>query len=402
MPTFQYKAKQRDAQAVTGQVLADNKEEAIEKVNQLGLIPVSIEELRDGTANKSVVRNGSVNTKTLYRFTRQLSHLVKAGVPLLRAMELVTIQLRHPYFQHVLQSISSAVRDGQSFSEALAEYPKIFSPLFVTMVKAGEESGNLKESLGDMAAYLQRQEEINGKVRMAMVYPALMALMGALTVIFILTFVMPKLTGLFQNLGQALPMATQVVMAVSDFMVHWWLFVVVLVLVLVVGLRRWGQTKNGQSARSQLVLSLPLLRDFALKVEMTRFCSTLALLLKSGVPIVRAIELTIPVVGNELIGEQLKKCQADLVAGRSLGESLRQASLLPVMISHMISVGEETGSLGETLRDIVETYAQETDDAIKVMTTLLEPVMIVVIGGVIGFIVVAMLLPVFSLDMFAR
>ena len=403
MSVFQYKAKNKQAQTVTGQITAENREEAIEKINQLNFIPVSIEELKAQTAGRrAVFVSRRVTNKTLYFFTRQLVNLLKAGVPLLRALEVIIVQMKDPYLQEVLQQIITGIREGHPLSDCLGGYPQIFSSLYVTMVKVGEESGNLKETLFDTAQYLKRQEEITTKVKTAMIYPALMAIVGVGTIFFILTFVLPKLTGLFTSVGQELPLPTKIVIALSDFLINWWPWLGLGIVCTIAFFKKWSQSKAGQLFGSQMILGLPVIKDFSIKIELTRFCSTLGLLLKSGVPIVRAIQLSIPVVGNELIRAELVKCQEKLVAGGSLGESLKQAAYVPPMVGHLLVVGEETGSLAETLRDIVENNEQETNETIKVITTLMEPLMILVIGTVVGFIVIAMLLPIFALDMFAR
>jgi type II secretory pathway component PulF len=401
MARYQYRAKNKEAQTIVGQILAESKEDAVEKINQLGLVPVSIEE---GTAEfkKRTVRAHGITVKEIYLFSHQLASLLKAGVPILRALETIASQVRDPYFQGVIASISLGIRGGKSFSDCLLEYPNIFSLLYATMIKAGEESGRLRESVVAMAEYLRTQNELMAKVRMAVIYPSLMMLFGLGTVIFILTYVMPQITRLFVDLKQTLPLPTVVVMAISGFLVKYWTVSALALLIIIGMLKKWASSFAGQVALSHLTLRIPGVGSFWLKVEMARFCRTLELLLQSNVTLIRAMQLSIPIVKNESIREQLTKCQEDILSGRSFGASLKERHVIPPLIGEIVTVGEESGLLWETFHEIANDYEQQTSESVKVMATLLEPLMIVVVGSMVGFIVLAMLLPIFQLDVFAR
>ena len=402
MPIFYYKAKKKSAETVAGRIAADNKGDAVEKIHRLDLVPIAIEEEGAGVLRTGALGLGRIKPADLYHFTRQLSGLLKSGLPLLRALEVIARQIKRPAFQRMIENIHFGVKEGRTFSDGLTEHPKVFSSFYVTMVKAGEESGNLKAILTDLAHYLRSQSEIVSKIRTAVAYPMLMAVFGAGTVCYVLTSVMPRIASLFQNLEQDLPWPTQVVMQASAFLLEQWPWLAV-ALVVILGLwNSWAKTKEGLLFKSQIRLSLPFLGELGLKAEMARFCRTLELLLKSGIPIVKAIHLAIPVVGNILIRDQLTTCLEELVAGRSLGDSLRAASRVPPLLGELIAIGEESGSLGTALGDIAESYEQEVNEAIKVMTALLEPLMIIVVGAMIGFIVMAMLMPVFHLDIMTR
>lgn len=404
MPIYNYKAKLKNAETVLGEVEAQTKQEAVDKINQMGLTAVHVAEAGHANVEKAAaaVRPRRISSKELYLFSRQLANLTRSGIPILRTLELIGNQNKNSYFKYVIENIRAGVREGRNFSDCLAEYPKIFSNLYVVMVKAGEESGNLKETVSDMANYLQEQEEIASKVRSAAAYPIFMLLFGIGTLIYMLTGVLPKITEIFSNFNQELPVPTQIVIAISDFLIHQWMWVVLAVVLLVAAVLQWDKTKSGRLYKSQVKLHLPLFGPFWLKAELARFCRTLQLLLKSGIPIVRAIQLSIPIVENDVIQAELQKCQDDLLAGRSLGLSLKDAKYVPPMLGDLIIVGEESGSLSSTLNDISRTYEQETNETIKLMTTLIEPAMILLVGSMLGMIVIAMLLPIFQLDVFAR
>ena len=402
MPIFQYKAKNKSAETVLGQINANNKKDAIEKVHHLGLTPVIVSEGNLSVKERGKTRIGHVKSKEVFLFSRQLVSLLKAGIPILRALELLSQQTKNKYFAGVIQNIHFNIKGGRSFSDCLAEYPKIFSFLYVTMVKAGEESGTLKETISSVSEHIRRQNEFVSRVKTAMAYPLLMGIFGIGTIFFILTCVMPQISELFISLDQDLPWQTVFIMKLSAFFVEWggWLLFGAMALFAII--KKSDGLKNVRAFKSQLRLGLPFVGSFLVRFEMARFCRTLGLLLRSGVSIVRAIELAIPVVANELIQNQLKRCQEELVAGRSFGETLRQTKMIPEMVGHLISVGEESGSLVSTLYDIAENYEQETSDILKVMTSLLEPLMIITVGAVIGFIVIAMLLPIFQINLMVK
>jgi len=401
MPSFQYKAKRKNAETVTGNIFAGTKEEAVEKVHQLGLMPVSVTSNGSGEGTAAGIRWGRVSQKELYLFTRQLTNLTRAGVAILRALDIIGRQQRNAYFRQIIQDLHDKIQQGSSFSDALQNYPKVFSSLYVTMIRAGEESGHLKEVTTDLAEYLKRQGEIFSKVRTAVTYPVFMLVFGILTVFFILTYALPRITVLYDNLNQSLPAPTLVVMKTSSFLINWWYVVLIVIAVLT-----WIATKAKSSAglqhlANEIKLRAPLFGELFLKLELARFCRTMELLLASGVSITRSLKLSIPLVRHKVIQEDLIACQEDLIAGKSFGESLQKSSRIPEMFGQLISVGEESGSLTETMGDIAGSYEQDTDESIKHMTTLLEPLMIVLIGGIVGFIIFAMLLPIFQMDVFA-
>ncbi len=402
MPQYHYKAKQKNAETVVGRISAENREAAIEKVHRLGLVPVTVDEVSlPADKGRRPKHFGYVSSRERYLFSKQLASLIKAGVPILRALEVVSQQTRQAYFRGVIESVHASVRGGMSLSESFTEYPRIFSPLYVSLIKAGEESGQLKEALTSITGYQKQQEAVASKIRAALAYPLFMLFFGVASIIFTLTYVLPKITILYDSFNQSLPLPTLLVMNISAFLLKYGTALVAGVLVLAFLTKHWFTTDAGKLWLSRASLAAPFWGGFTLKVEIARFARALRLLLHSGISVVRAFQFSIPVVNNILIWTQLKKCQEELIAGRSFGETLRQSPLIPEMVGHLISVGEESGSLIETLEDIADNYEQDTDEAVKIMTTMLEPILIVGVGAVLGFIVIAMLLPIFQLDVFA-
>ncbi len=402
MPSYIYKAKKDALNTISGQVNAQNEDDAIEMINQLGLIPVSITESNAEGVIVSNIREVKIRTTELYLFTKQLASLLKSGITLLKALEVLSGQTKSVYFSRVLSEISISVKSGRSFSSCLMDYPAIFMPLYVAMVRAGEEMGKLRQMLSSIADFLKEQEEFSSKVRTAMVYPAFMLVIGVSTVIFILTFVMPKMTVIFLDAGQALPWPTRVVMGISNFFRTYGAGAALALAAFFLVFNRWRTTAQGSIVIGQFLLNLPLARGFVLKVDLARFTRTMALLLESGITIIHAIEMAIPTMHNPQLKVDLLLCVQNLTGGENLGQCLSKSNLIPPMMVQLVTVGEESGSLMESLRDIAESYEADINETTKLITTVLEPMMILVVGGVVGFIVFAMLLPIFSMDIMAH
>jgi len=402
MPSYIYKAKKDASNTISGQINAQNEEEALEAIHHLGLIPVSISESNAEGVLFSDIREVRIKSKELYLFSKQLANLLKSSVSLLKALEVLSHQTKNVYLSRVIGEISIGVKSGRAFSACLCDYPAVFSPLFVAMVQAGEEMGNLRQMLGSVADFLKAQDEFSSKVRSAMVYPVFMLTIGVLTVVFILTFVMPKMTIIFMDAGQNLPLPTKVVMGISNFLKTFGIPVVVLGSIGFLLFNRWRQTARGSLLIGQFLLNLPGISNFILKVDLARFTRTMYLLLESGLSIIRAIEMAVPTVYNPQLKLDLFSCVQNLTAGENLGQSLARSKLIPPMMTQLIMVGEESGSLQESLKEIAESYEADINETTRLITTVLEPLMILGVGAVVGLIVFAMLLPIFSMDMMAH
>ncbi len=402
MTTFTYKAKKNTAETVSGEISANSQDEAIDLINQLGLLPVSVKPLVSVSSPRQNAKPKRISGKQLYRFFKQTSKLLKSGISLVRALVIIAEQTQNTYLKSIIIQISSGIKNGRSFSDCLSDFPSAFSTLAVTMVQAGEESGNLEKMLLEIATYQQKQDELFGKVKNAMVYPLFMFGVGIVTVYFILTFVLPKMSGLFENAGESLPLPTEILLYTSAFLVKGWIFILIGGICFFVVFKRWSQSAFGQLSLSRMSLRFPFFGDLLLKAELTRFSRTLQMLLKSGVGITQALKVATPVLNNIILKTEFDLCRKELMAGGSLGDSLRKSKNIPILMGHLISVGEESGNLNDVLIDLSDGFEQEADEKIKMMTTLIEPIMILLIGSVIGFIVFAMLLPIFQMDVMSQ
>ncbi len=404
MPLFKYTAKD-GTKNIEGTVEAQSREEAINAVNQMGYLPVRVEAktkdefLKSGASRPLFAPR--VKSKDVTIFSRQLASFVKSGVPILRGLSIISEQSENPAFRRMLDDIHSQIKEGVSFSVALKKYPKIFPLLYIAMVHSGESSGNLHEVLIRIANYRQKQESIVTQVRSALAYPALMTLVGGGTILFMLTFVMPRLMRIFARMEQELPAPTQFLLAISSALQNGWAWLLVGLIAVVILYKQGSKAKAQQAFMSRLKLQMPLLGTFYHKSELGRFSRTLELLIKSSIPILRAIKIAIPILNNTVIQDQLMKSYKDLEEGSSFGKSLARSKIFPTFMTSLIIIGEESGRLDEALGEIASTYERDTDEAIKIMTSLLEPILILVMGLIVGFIVVAMLLPIFEINMMA-
>ena len=411
MPTYHYKAK-KGTEAVEGRIEADSEKAAVEKLSLSGHLPLRVE-LEDGSQETSgnglkpfpanpakipVKSKGRVQSKEITLFSRQLASLLKSGVPILKALDIILEQSENPYLKYVLGNIHREIKEGSTFSSAFQNYPKIFPAIYIAIIRSGEDSGSLPDALLRISDYRAKQEEIVSRVRMALAYPVLMAVVGAGTIIFMLTFVMPRLLRLFSNMGQRLPLPTRVLMALSSGLRQWWWLIILVLVGVVLFVRSRLKTEQGRMFWSALELKLPLFGRFILKAELSRFSRTLELLIKNGISILRAIDVAIPVLNNEIIKKQLKESYKDLEQGGSFGRSLKKSKLFPPFMSNLIIVGEESGRLEGALSEIASSYERDTDERIKTMANLLEPLLILGMGLVVGFIVMAMLLPIFEIN----
>ncbi len=402
MTVFIYKAKNKQGQTVTGQVRADDQDDAVRVISNMGLVPVSLIDRSEAVMSKVTGTVGKVGIKEQYVFSRQLASLLKSGVSLIRALDIIREQTQNHYFKNILSNIRLGIEHGKSFSECLKDFPHVFSPLYIAMIHAGEESSNLQEMLINISLYQKRQAELLSKFKGAVAYPAFMAVFGIATVYFILTFVLPKMADLFAGLGENLPAPTIILLNISDFLTHEWFYLFAGVIFFIFLFKKWISSRGGHTILSSVFLSLPFLGEIFLEVELARFCRTLILLLNGGISIIRALDIAIPLLCNDTIKQDLQRCRDDLTSGGSFGESLKRSKHIPVIVGHMIAVGEESGSLRDVLSEIAEDFEQQADEKIKIFTTLLEPIMILFVGLVIGFIVFAILLPVFQVDVFRR
>lgn len=404
MPRYFYRAKMGPDQIKEDIIEADTQAAAINKLNQMGYFPIWVKEETQIKQQEGILADfiTRINWRDLSIFTRQLADLLGSGITLVVALDVLQKQTENRKLRAIISDLFLQIKEGSHFSDALSKYPRVFSGFYVNMVRSGEIGGGLEDVLSRLADFSEKEDELRSRVRSALTYPVLMAVVGVLTITVLLTFVIPKLVGMFEDMGQALPIPTLILIKVSGFFSKFWWIIFAIILVIFLGIKRKGFTKEGRIAIDRFKLNLPIFGPIIKKVEIARFGRTLATLLNNGVPIVKALEVVANTVENALLRRQLREMTRSVTDGARLAESIKEAEDFPVFVTNMVSVGEESGLLERALFKIAEAYERESDRAVRTMTSLLEPAMILVMGTVVGFIVISMLLPIFQINIMAR
>ena len=344
-----------------------------------------------------------VSAKEASIFTRQLSTLISAGIPLVPSFSVLLAQTKNPALQKILAQIRADLNEGKSLTTGMENFPSVFTPLYINMVKAGEASGTINLVLERLADFSESQQALMSKIRSALAYPLIMLLVGSLVIFLLMTFVVPKITGIFTDMKQTLPLITVILIAVSNFLKSFWWLIFLLILAGIAAFKYLtAVTQTGHRFWDSFRLKAPVWGSVNLKIVIARFSRTLATLLQSGVPLLTAMEIVRNVVDNIVIGETIARAAKEVEEGQSLAAPLAASGLFPPMVTEMIAVGEQTGSLEKMLNRIAVAYETEAQSDIMVMTSLLEPIMILVMGLVVGFIVVSILLPIFEMNQLVR
>ncbi len=401
MPTYRYETRNSGGKTSTGIVTAASLDAASQQLRDRGEYIVALAAEGEGKAGK---RSLNVNisfgpsARDIQNFTNQLAVMIRAGISIRTAVEGIAEQAENPKFKAMLHQIKKDVESGKQFSEALARYPRKFSPLYINMVKASELSGGFSRMLDKIAAYLAQQIETRSMVRGAMIYPGVIGAMAITTTIFMLTFVLPRFMLLFKGKEAALPVPTKILLAMSGFMTSYWYILLAAVVAGVWGIVLLLRTKRGQLWFDKGKLKIPVFKTLFRALYISRSLHTMGQLLNAGVPVLDTLSITADVSGNVLYRRLWRNVHGSVKQGRKLSHEISQSRLLPRAVVQMISAGEESGKLGEVLDEVSEFYARELRAVIKTVTAMIEPMMIVVMGGLVGFIAMSIILPIFKLS----
>ncbi len=405
MPTFSYVAKRGPRETIEGHFEAESRAQVLSYLADRGYVPVRVQEVQGTRATappQTVVQNGRVSVRHLNQFTRQFASLARSQVPLLRALGILKEQAGHVRLQRIVDGIQEDIRQGQTLSESLAKYPRVFSTLYVSLTRSGEMAGVLDQVLEQLAALADRDDALRSKMQAALAYPLFVGVVGIGTVIFLLTFVMPRLLTLFTGFGGRLPLPTRLLLAISHGCQQGWVWgLVVLAAIAITAVVRF-QGARIRVVTDWLTLRLPLLGGFIRKLELARFARSFGMLLHHGVPIIQATEVAVPVVRHRIIRQELATGLAALKEGSSLTACLNGLSVSTPFVVPTVAVGEEGGKVADALMEIAKLCEREIEQMLQMMAGLLEPVMILAVGAVVGFIVMAVLLPIFELNVIAR
>ena len=399
MPRYMYRAKDASLKLIEGSIEADNETAAIARLGSLGVYPISLAEVSMDEPQALAVVRQQVPSGVLGYMSRQLADLLGGGLSLFSALSLLAQQIEHRVLRAVVGEVSLAVREGQPFSEALSRHPAVFSPLYLNMVRAGEAGGGLDAVLVRLADLLEGESEFRSRILSALLYPAIVLLIGIGIVIGLLTYVVPKLTVLFTETGQLLPLPTRILLAVSAALSTWWWGWVLGLAAGIWALRAFRRSAGGRAFFDRLVLRLPVAGVLARKMDTARFTRNFGVMIGQGVPVLQALEVASSTMSNIVMRYAIERVREAVRGGETLATALKASGQYPVFVSNMVAVGEESGTLEGALLKVATSYERETDRALRAFTTVLEPLVIVVVGLVVMFIVISVLLPIFQLGL---
>jgi len=402
MKVYSYKATDKSGKFVEGAIDAPDYRAAVQQIRQLNYFPVKVSEGKTSTKVTSGLKlslpslGSGIPTKDLMTITQQLATLVESGLTLDEGLSTLVKLAENEKIHSKLSDIRTRVHAGSSFADALEEHPDAFSKLYINMVRAGEAGGMIGEALARLTLFLEKSVELKGNIRSAMVYPAILSFVGGAAVIILIAFVVPQFSKLFEDMGAALPIPTQIMLSISSIITDYWALLILGILAGTGACTFSIKTNTGRLWWDGLLLKLPLFGSLIRKIEVSRFSLTMATLLKSGVPILQAMEIVESILINRVISDSISNLKQALKRGKGLSGPLQEAGVFPPMAVHMITVGETSGALDDMLTRVSETYDKEVEQSIKQVISLIEPFMILFMALIIGFIVVSMLLAIFS------
>lgn len=404
MPEYSYLALDKGGKQVRGVIDMPSEEAIIEKLQGMGYYPMEVKLNKKKAGEIDLfampgLRNvfGRVKRKHIASFTRQLATLIDAGLPILRSLRILEEQSESPMFKIHIRQISSDIESGATLADALAKHPKVFDNLYVSMVRAGELGGVLEAVLNRIAHFLEKRQALVSKIRSAMMYPVAVVVLASGIVAFILIVIVPKFEDIFTQLGAELPGPTQLLINASYALVHQLHLVILAIVAVVAVYMRINKTREGKYLFDRLKLKMPIFGDLLRKVAIVRFAGTLSTLINAGVPILHSLDIVRDTSGNEVIARAMDGVYESVKDGETIHEPLLESKVFPPLVVHMVAVGEETGAIDQMLNKVNEAYEREVDDTVEGLTSVLEPMMIVVLGILVGGIVVCLYLPLFNI-----
>lgn len=396
--SFAYKVRDRNGRELTGEIEGDSRQNVTAKLRQAGYFIIDVNQKTEATTVEDIFqRFKKVKPKELTIFSRQFSTMVNSGLSLLRCLFILEEQTENKKLQKIITSVRQDIEAGQPLSESLEKFPNVFSHLYVSMIKAGEIGGILDITLNRIASFMEKEDELRGKVKSAMTYPVMILIMVILVVGGMIMFVLPKFGEMYKSMGAELPGLTQSLMGLSSLLTGFWWIIFPGIYGSYYGFRKYTKSEVGKPVWDKTKLKIPIVGNLIHKISVARFTRTFGTLLKSGVPILQAIEITGQTSGNYVIEMAMNKIQNSVREGESIGKPLEASGVFPPMVNQMVSVGEETGALDAMLEKIADFYDSEVETAVEALTSIIEPLMMVFVGAAVGFIMIAMYLPIFNM-----
>lgn len=401
MSLFQYTARNAQGKVISGTIDAQSQSMVVKQLREQGLLPTAIQEgatLGGASAKaKGMGKSGRIRLDDLVVFSRQFATMIRAGLPLIEVLNILSEQAEKMVMRQVLKQIEKDVEGGSSLTEALLKHPKVFNTFFVSMVKAGEAAGMLASILDQIATYLEKVASLQRKIKSAVMYPAVVATVALLITTFLLTNVVPVFVGIFEAIQGELPMPTRIVIFLSNILRAYYIYVGIFIIGLIVFIFQWSKTQTGRFFLDKMKLRLPIFGPLFLKVAISKFARTLSTLIRSGVSILAALDIVAATSGNSVVEEAVVKTRVAIQNGESIAKPLTESNIFPPMVTRMVDVGERVGSLESMLSKIADFYEDQVDATVAGLTSLIEPLLIVFLGVVVGFIVIAMFMPLFKM-----
>jgi len=394
---FAWKGRTAGGEVRSGEIEARDRDDALAQLRRKRVIVTQVRPKPKGMKFSFGQGKRNVRSRDLAIFTRQFSTMIDSGLPLVQCLDILSKQSDDANFRTIIQDVMHDVEAGTTLAEAMAKHPQAFDSLYVNMVDAGEAGGILDKILQRLATYIEKAEALKRKIKSAMTYPAVVMSVAGGAMLFMLLFIIPVFAEVFDDFGGELPMATQIVVDLSNFLKSAWYIIAVVVVLLVVALKRYRKTERGARQIDSLLLRAPVIGDLLRKGSIARFTRTLGTMISSGVAILSGLDITARTAGNKIIEEAIQATKTSIREGETIAQPLKEAGVFPPMVVQMISVGEETGALDKMLEKIANFYDEEVNTAVETLTSIIEPVMIVVMGVAVGGMVVAMYLPMFKL-----
>ncbi len=393
--TFMWKGRSPDGEILSGEYVTENKQELISYLRKRKIIITSLKE-KSREFSMKLFENRTVTVKDMGVFTRQFATMINAGLPMVQCLDILSEQMEKEYFKKIVSTVKTDVEGGSTLSDAMGKHT-VFSELFVNMVDAGEAGGILDLILNRLAVYLEKADALARKVKSALMYPTVVCVVATGATIFMLVFIIPTFARMFSDFGGELPLPTKIVMTLSTFLRTKWYLLVGGTIAAIILFKRFKATEMGQMKIDQFMLKIPVLGTVIRKSAVARFTRTLGTLVSSGVPILNGLEITAKTAGNKVVEKAVNATKESISQGNTIADPLKASGVFPPMVTQMISVGEQTGALDEMLEKIANFYDDEVDTAVEALTSVIEPVMIVVMGVIVGGMLISMYLPMFKL-----
>ncbi len=398
MPTYRYSAMDPSGRTVTGTLEADSFDLVRAKLSDLSYHVLTIKQAKTTSSFQDAFASMQrVKLRDLVVFSRQFATMVDAGLSVVKCLDILQKQARNPKMKEVAGEVKRDVAGGMSLTEALQKHPRIFSPLYVNMIRSAEAGGILDQVLDRLAGFLEKEQETRNKIKSAMTYPVVVFCFACLMLVGLLFFVLPKFKGIFETMGLELPLTTKILLNSSDYAKSYWYIGLVLLVGVVIIVKAFARTERGKYAIDAAKLRVPVFGDLILKTGVSRFARTFGTLITSGVPVLRALDIVSETAGNRVISETVTRARNAIKEGEKISTPLFGSKIFPVMVTQMIAIGEETGRLDQMLVKVANFYDDEVDNTLKSLTSLIEPIMIVGLGLIVGFIAVSVISPIYEL-----